>query len=185
MKKIYRNSPKRFHPSKKIIWFTGLSGSGKTTLSLKLTGYLRSLNFCAIYLDGDELRAGVSNDLSFTDASREENIRRVAELAKLLIEQTDFVIVSTISPSNALRNLAKKIVGKKLFNLVYLSTPIDACIKRDPKGHYKKARQGKIKNFTGISSKYEAPTRSDLVLDTSIVNQRNSLAELKRLLDLP
>ena len=101
MKKIYRNSPKRFHPSKKIIWFTGLSGSGKTTLSLKLTGYLRSLNFCAIYLDGDELRAGVSNDLSFTDASREENIRRVAELAKLLIEQTDFVIVSTISPSNA------------------------------------------------------------------------------------
>ena len=76
-------------------------------------------------------------------------------------------------------------MGKKLFNLVYLSTPIDTCIKRDPKGHYKKARQGKIKNFTGISSKYEAPTRSDLVLDTSIVNQRNSLAELKRLLDLP
>ena len=184
MKNIYRNSPKRSHPSKKIIWFTGLSGSGKTTLGLKLTHYLRSLNFSAIYLDGDELRAGLSGDLSFTDASREENIRRVAELAKLLIKQTDFVIVSTISPSNALRHLAQKIAGKKLLNLVYLSTPIEACIKRDPKGHYKKAKQGKIKNFTGISAKYEVPIRSDLELDTSIVNQRDSLTKLKGLLKL-
>ena len=184
MKKIYRNSPKRSRPSKKIIWFTGLSGSGKTTLGLKLSRYLRSLNFSSIYLDGDDIRAGLSSDLSFTDASREENIRRVAELAKLLIKQTDFVIVSTISPSNALRNLAKEIVGKKLFSLVYLSTPIGECMKRDPKGHYKNANLGIIKNFTGISSKYEAPLKPDLEIDTSILNQRTSLLKLKAWLKL-
>jgi adenylylsulfate kinase len=184
MKKIYRNSPKHSRPSKKIIWFTGLSGSGKTTLSLKLSRYLRSLNFSSIYLDGDDIRAGLSNDLSFTDASREENIRRVAELAKLLIEQTDFVIVSTISPSNPLRNLAKEIVGKKLFSLVYLSTPIGECMKRDPKGHYKNANLGIIKNFTGISSKYEVPLKPDLEIDTSILNQRTSLLKLKTWLKL-
>ena len=179
MKKIYRNSPKHSRPNKKIIWFTGLSGSGKTTLGIKLTQYLRSHNFSTIYLDGDELRAGLSNDLSFTDASREENIRRVAELSKLLISQVDFVIVSTISPTNILRNLAKEIIGKKLFSLVYLSTPISVCMKRDPKGHYKNANLGKIKNFTGISSKYETPLKPDLVIDTSIINQSTSLLKLK------
>jgi adenylylsulfate kinase len=179
MKKIYRNSPKHSRPNKKIIWFTGLSGSGKTTLGIKLTQYLRSHNFSTIYLDGDELRAGLSNDLSFTDASREENIRRVAELSKLLISQVDFVIVSTISPTNILRNLAKEIIGKKLFSLVYLSTPISECMKRDPKGHYKNANLGKIKNFTGISSKYETPLKPDLVIDTSIINQSTSLLKLK------
>jgi adenylylsulfate kinase len=179
MKKIYRNSPKHSRPNKKIIWFTGLSGSGKTTLGIKLTQYLRSHNFSTIYLDGDELRGGLSNDLSFTDASREENIRRVAELSKLLISQVDFVIVSTISPTNILRNLAKEIIGKKLFSLVYLSTPISECMKRDPKGHYKNANLGKIKNFTGISSKYETPLKPDLVIDTSIINQSTSLLKLK------
>ena len=179
MKKIYRNSPKHSRPNKKIIWFTGLSGSGKTTLGIKLTQYLRSHNFSTIYLDGDELRAGLSNDLSFTDASREENIRRVAELSKLLISQVDFVIVSTISPTNILRNLAKEIIGKKLFSRVYLSTPISECMKRDPKGHYKNANLGKIKNFTGISSKYETPLKPDLVIDTSIINQSTSLLKLK------
>lgn len=179
MKKIYRNSLKRLDTTKKIIWFTGLSGSGKTTLGIKLTQYLRSHNFSTIYLDGDELRAGLSNDLSFTDASREENIRRVAELSKLLINQVDFVIVSTISPNNDLRNLAKEIIGKKLFNLVYLSTPISECMKRDPKGHYKNANLGKIKNFTGISSKYEAPLKADLVIDTSQINKGKALLKLK------
>lgn len=179
MKKIYRNSLKRLHTAKKIIWFTGLSGSGKTTLGLKLTRYLRSLNFSTIYLDGDALRAGLSADLSFTNASRQENIRRVAELSKLLISQVDYIIVSTISPNNVLRNLAKQIIGKKLFSLVYLSTPIEECMKRDPKGHYKNANLGKIKNFTGISSKYEAPPKADLVIDTSLINKGNALLKLK------
>jgi adenylylsulfate kinase len=184
MKKIYKNSPKRFKSAKKIIWFTGLSGSGKTTLGLKLTQYLKSINFSAIYLDGDELRAGLSSDLSFSEIDREENIRRVAELSKLLIKQADFVIVSTISPNSTLRNLAQRIVGKKLFGLVYLSTPIEECKKRDPKGHYKNANLGRIKDFTGISAIYEPPKNSDLELDTSKINQKRSLIELKTWLNL-
>ncbi len=184
MKKIFKNSLKHSPHIKKIIWFTGLSGSGKTTLGIKLVKYLRSLNYSAIYLDGDDLREGLSNDLSFTDAGRQENIRRVAELSKLLIRQTNFVIVSTISPNDQLRNLAKEIIGKRLFNLIYLSTPINACIKRDPKGYYLKARQGKILNFTGISSIYKAPEVSDLVIDTSKVSQRLSLQKLKEYLNL-
>jgi adenylyl-sulfate kinase len=184
MKKIYKNSLKHSHRTKKIIWFTGLSGSGKTTLGIKLVKYLRSINYAAIYLDGDEMREGLSNDLSFTDAGREENIRRVAELSKLLIKQTNFVIVSTISPNDKLRNLAKEIIGKKLFNLIYLSTPINACIKRDPKGYYLKASQGKILNFTGISSIYKAPKVRDLEIDTSKVNQRLSLQKIKEYLNL-
>lgn len=184
MKKIYRNLLRHSRPIKRIIWFTGLSGSGKTTLGVKLTRYLRSLNLSTIYLDGDELRAGLSSDLSFSDISREENIRRVAELSKLLIKQVDFVIVSTISPNNNLRNLAQKIIGKKLFRLVYLSTPIETCIKRDPKGHYMNANLGKIKNFTGVSSKYEPPTNPYLEIDTSIMNQKKSLLVLRELLKL-
>jgi adenylylsulfate kinase len=146
--------------------------------------YLRSLNYTAIYLDGDDLREGLSNDLSFTDAGRQENIRRVAELSKLLIKQANFVIVSTISPSDKLRNLAKEIIGRKLFNLIYLSTPINECIKRDPKGYYLKARQGKILNFTGISSTYKAPKASDIEIDTSRISQRLSLQKLKEFLSL-
>ena len=184
MKKICKNSLKHSPRIKKIIWFTGLSGSGKTTLGTKLVKYLRLLNYSAIYLDGDDLREGLSNDLSFTDADRQENIRRVAELSKLLIRQTNFVIVSTISPNDKLRNLAKEIIGKRLFNLVYLSTPINECIKRDPKGHYLRARQGKILNFTGISSIYKAPKASDLEIDTSKVSQRLSLQKLKEFLNL-
>jgi adenylyl-sulfate kinase len=184
MKKIYKSSLKHSDRIKKIIWFTGLSGSGKTTLGIKLVKYLRSLNYSAIYLDGDEMREGFSSDLSFTDAGREENIRRVAELSKLLIKQTNFVIVSTISPNDKLRNLARQIIGKGLFNLVYLSTPINECIKRDPKGHYLKARQGKILNFTGISSAYKAPKVSHLEIDTSNLSQRLSLQKLKEYLNL-
>ena len=184
MKKIYKNSLKLSHHTKKIIWFTGLSGSGKTTLGIKLVKYLRSLNYSAIYLDGDDLREGLSNDLSFTDAGRQENIRRVAELSKLLIRQTNFVIVSTISPNDQLRNLAKEIIGKRLFNLIYLSTPINECIKRDPKGYYLRARQGKILNFTGISSIFKAPKVSDLVIDTSKASQKLSLQKLKEYLNL-
>jgi adenylyl-sulfate kinase len=184
MKKIYKNSRKHSHRIKKIIWFTGLSGSGKTTLGMKLVKYLRSLNYAVIYLDGDEMREGLSSDLSFTDAGREENIRRVAELSKLLIKQMNFVVVSTISPNDKLRNLAKEIIGKKLFHLIYLSTPINTCIKRDPKGYYLKASQGKILNFTGISSIYKAPKACDLEIDTSMVNQRLSLEKLKEYLNL-
>ncbi len=184
MRKICKNSLKHSRNIKKIIWFTGLSGSGKTTLGIKLVKYLRSLNYSAIYLDGDDMRGGLSKDLSFTDDGRHENIRRVAELSKLLIKQTNFIVVTTISPNDKVRNLAKKIIGRRLFNLVYLSTPIKECIRRDPKGHYQRAYQGKIQNFTGISSLFEAPKASDLEIDTSKMNQKVSLQKLKELLNL-
>ncbi len=169
---------------KKVIWFTGLSGSGKTTLSIKLTSLLLSHNLKVTYLDGDEIRKGVSSDLSYSYKDRFENIRRVAELSKLLLNQSDFVIVSTISPTHKLRSLARKIIGKKNFILIYLSTPIHACIKRDTKGFYAKAIRGSLRNFTGISSSFEVPINFDLSIDTSKINQKNALSMLKNFLNL-
>ena len=151
---------------KYIIWFTGLSGSGKTTLSKKLFTYLKADGKSVILLDGDELRSGLSKDLDFSNKARTENIRRVAELANLLIKQLDIVIVATISPEEKQRMLAKEIIGLE-FKLIFLSTPLQVCIKRDPKGHYNKARQGLLENFTGISAQYEIPKHSDLKLNTA------------------
>ena len=151
---------------KSVIWFTGLSGSGKTTLSKKLFTYLKAIGKSVILLDGDELRSGLSKDLDFSNNARTENIRRVAELAGLLIKQLDIVIVATISPAEEQRRLAKEIIGLE-FKLIYLSTSLQICIERDPKGHYTKARQGLIENFTGISAQYEIPTNWDLELNTS------------------
>ena len=151
---------------KSVIWFTGLSGSGKTTLSKKLFTYLKGIGKSVILLDGDELRSGLSKDLDFSNNARTENIRRVAELAGLLVRQLDIVIVATISPAEEQRKLAKEIIGLE-FKLIYLSTSLQICIERDPKGHYLKARQGLIENFTGISAQYEIPTNCDLEINTA------------------
>ncbi|QDD07409.1 adenylyl-sulfate kinase [Candidatus Methylopumilus planktonicus] len=149
-----------------VIWFTGLSGSGKTTLSKKLFTYLKTIGKSVILLDGDELRSGLSKDLDFSNNARTENVRRVAELASLLTKQVDVVIVATISPEEKQRKLAKEIIGLE-FRLIYLSTPLQICIERDPKGYYNKARQGLIENFTGISAQYEIPINCDLELNTA------------------
>lgn len=167
---------------KLVIWFTGLSGSGKTTLGKKLFQDLRDIGKSVILLDGDELRSGMSKDLSFTQKDRTENIRRVAELAKLLLNQVDYVIVSTISPEESHRDVAKEIIGKEFFKLIYLSTPLHICIKRDPKGHYSKAHQGLIKKFTGISSRYDAPKNFNLEINTAIDNLETSLKKILSLL---
>lgn len=167
-----------------VIWFTGLSGAGKTTLSIKLASYLKTLNYNVTRLDGDEIRAGVSTDLSYSSEDRFENIRRIAELSKLLMYQSDYIIVSTISPSHKLRSLARKIIGRKNFILIYLSTPIEACIKRDPKGFYARAIKGGLQNFTGISSAFEVPINFDLAIDTSKTNQKSSLIILKKFLNI-
>ena len=167
---------------KSVIWFTGLSGSGKTTLSKKLFTYLKAIGKSVILLDGDELRSGLSKDLDFSNKARTETIRRVAELAGLLMKQLDSVIVATISPTEEQRKLAKEIIGLE-FKLIYLSTSLQICIERDPKGHYLKARQGLIENFTGISAQYEIPTNWDLELNTAEDNLETCFKKILNLLN--
>ena len=169
---------------KKIIWFTGLSGSGKSTLANKIAAYLKDKKYSCNVLDGDEIRAGLCSDLNFSDKGRAENIRRIAEISSLLIKQNDFIIVATISPNNKLRDLAKKIIGKELFKLVYLSTSLESCKERDPKGLYKKAFAGKIKNFTGLGSVFEIPKKFALKIDTSQSSIEESIKKIIALLNV-
>lgn len=145
----------------KAIWLTGLSGAGKTTIALNL----KKLGLDAVLLDGDELRDGLCSDLKFSIEDRRENIRRVAEVAKLFNQNNQTCICSFISPTENIRNMAKSIIGDENFIEVYVNTPIMVCQDRDPKGLYKLAKTGKIKNFTGIDSVYEPPKNPDFILD--------------------
>jgi len=163
---------------KKVFWFTGLSGSGKTTLANGLIEFLTEQGLSSILIDGDEVRSGLSSDLNFSQDSRYENIRRIAEISKLLLKQLDCIIVSTISPLENLREAAKKIIGGNHFVLIYVSTPIETCIERDPKGLYKKSNAGLIRDLTGMGSKFEAPKKYDFIIDTSKQNKNDGLALL-------
>ena len=149
------------------IWFTGLSGSGKTTLAIEFRKILAENDLFTIIMDGDEIRKGLNSNLGFTEVDRLENIRRVAEVSKLLVNNGIITINAFICPTNNMRNLAKDIVGDLNFQLVYLDAPIDICEKRDTKGMYKKARNGELKNFSGISAPFEKPENPDLILNTS------------------
>jgi adenylylsulfate kinase len=153
--------------SPKTVWFTGLSASGKSTLAYALERDLIDMGHLSIVLDGDNVRHGLNKDLLFSNNDRTENIRRVAEVAKLLNEAGLIVITSLISPSLKDRALAKHIIGEDRFVEIYVSTPIETCEARDPKGMYKKARGGKINDFTGVSSIYEPPTNPFMEIDTS------------------
>lgn len=148
------------------IWFTGLSGSGKSTLANALEKCLVSLGKHTMLLDGDNVRLGLNKDLGFTEADRVENIRRIAETAKLMNDAGLIVLTSFISPFEQDRAFARKIIGDS-FVEVYVNTPLDECEKRDVKGLYKKARSGQIPNFTGISSPYEAPENPEITIDTT------------------
>ena len=163
---------------KKVIWFTGLSGAGKTTLATGLVDFCRDKNLSSILIDGDDVRSGLSSDLDFSENSRYENIRRIAEISKLLLKQLDCVIVSTISPAEELRDAAKKIIGDDQFVLIYVSTPIETCIERDPKELYKKSNAGLIKDLTGMGSKFETPEKYDFIIDTGVKNEKDTLALL-------
>jgi len=150
----------------KSIWFTGLSGAGKSTLALGLEKELFKNGFLTQVLDGDNIRNGINNNLTFTEEDRFENIRRIAEVNKLLINCGIICINSFISPVEELRLLAKSIIGEKNFIEVYINAPLDVCEKRDVKGLYKKAREGKIKNFTGIDAPFEFPVNVDIEIQT-------------------
>ncbi len=147
-----------------IVWFTGLSGSGKSSVANLLEKRLTAEGKHAYILDGDNVRHGLNKDLGFTEAARVENIRRVAEVARLMADAGLIVLVSFISPFEKERRLAREIAGDITFTEVYVDTPIEVCEARDPKGLYKRARAGEIKNFTGIDSPFEAPTNPELVL---------------------
>jgi bifunctional enzyme CysN/CysC len=149
-----------------IIWFTGLSGSGKSTIANILEQKLHSLDKRTYLLDGDNVRHGLNKDLGFTDSDRVENIRRVAEVSKLMIDAGLITLVSFISPFKSERKMARDLVEKYEFIEIFVDTPLEECEKRDPKGLYKKVREGKLKNFTGIDSNYEKPKSPELVLQT-------------------
>jgi adenylylsulfate kinase len=150
-----------------VIWLTGLSGSGKSTLAneIEVELFYRSINVYT--LDGDNLRGGLNKDLSFSESDREENIRRVAEVSKILMDAGTIVISAFISPFEKDRNMAKAIIGSDNFIEIYVECPIDICENRDVKGLYKKARNGEISNFTGISSPFETPVNPDIIVNTS------------------
>ena len=150
-----------------VVWLTGLSGSGKTSTANALENKLHALGYKTYTLDGDNVRHGLNNDLGFTDADRVENIRRVAEVAKLMVDAGLIVITAFISPFISERKYARQILADNEFIEVFVDAPIEVCEARDPKGLYKKARSGQLKNFTGIDSEYQKPQSPEIVLESS------------------
>jgi len=172
--------------SAKTAWITGLSGAGKTTLARALRDQLLSLGRPVIVLDGDEVRSGLCADLGFSKTERSENIRRVAHICRLLNQQGLTVIAPLISPLETDRLHAEQIIGTANFLEVYVSTPLAVCEERDPKGLYRKARSGTIKEFTGLTAPYEPPISPDFSFDMSGRVSDNALDELvSRLIDTP
>ncbi|AXP09060.1 adenylyl-sulfate kinase [Campylobacter hepaticus] len=169
--KIQRSKLKKQKPC--VIWLTGLSGSGKSTLANALDKKLFSLGYHTYILDGDNIRHGINKDLGFDESSRVENIRRIAELCKLFVDSGLIIICAFISPFENERNLVRSLVEKDEFIEIFVDTPLEICEKRDPKGLYKKARNGEIKNFTGIDSPYEKPQKPEIYL----INSKTKIAD--------
>lgn len=165
-----------------MIWFTGLSGSGKSTIAIALERELQKRGLLCRILDGDNIRSGINNNLGFSAEDRIENIRRIAEIGKLFVDTGIITIAAFISPNNAIREMAANIIGKEDFMEVYINTPIEECERRDVKGLYAKARRGEIKDFTGVSSPFEAPQHPDLSLDTSVLSVEESVNLLLNLI---
>ena len=148
------------------VWLTGLSGSGKTTIANFVSRQLHNGGVYTQVLDGDNIRLGINKNLSFSDQDRKENIRRIAEVAKLFVEAGVVTFCCFVSPTREMRKLAKNVIGENDFFEVFVSTNLETCETRDVKGLYKKARRGEIKDFTGVSSPFESPVNPDLVLNT-------------------
>lgn len=162
-----------------LVWFTGLSGSGKSTLAVQLEAELHDAGFKTYLLDGDNVRFGLNKDLSFTDEARVENIRRIGEVSKLMLDAGVVVLSAFISPFNADREQVKAIVGHENYVEVFVDTPLEVCEQRDVKGLYKKARAGEVKNFTGIDSPYETPEHADVTIKTDVTSVEQAMNILK------
>jgi adenylylsulfate kinase len=168
----------QFMQEPRLVWFTGLSGSGKTTLALHLEHYLFNHGYKIYLLDGDNLRNGLNKDLGFTKIDRKENMRRVGEVAKIMLDAGLIVLCAFISPYEEERNFVKELIGETRFSEVFLDCPLQVCEQRDTKGLYAKARQGIIPNFTGISDPYEPPKAPALKIDTAVYTIDQSLNQL-------
>jgi adenylyl-sulfate kinase len=149
-----------------VLWFTGLSGAGKTTISTLVLGRLRTAGVATVLLDGDVLRSGLNSDLGFSDADRTENVRRVGEVARLMADAGLVVLVALISPFRADRDRARALFTPGRFFEIHVDAPLAVAEARDPKGLYRQARQGQVRQFTGIASGYEPPLHAELTVDT-------------------
>ncbi len=165
-----------------VVWFTGLSGSGKSTLANLLEQVLFERNIHTYILDGDNIRAGLNKDLNFSHADRRENIRRISEVALLMKDAGVLTITAFISPFRQDRQQARDIVGKDHFVEVFIDCPLEVCEKRDAKGLYAKARDKKIKNFTGIDSPFEPPEQPDIIIHTDRQSEQACTKQLLQLL---
>jgi adenylylsulfate kinase len=166
-----------------VVWLYGLSGSGKSTLADKLERHLHAAGRLTQLLDGDNVRTGLNSGLGFSDDDRRENIRRVAEVARLFASAGVITVCSFITPAKRLRSLARQIVGGEDFIDVYVKASFETCAERDVKGLYAKAKSGGVKNFTGRDSAFEEPDEADLILDTESESEDESLAKLIALIE--
>jgi len=180
---IVRTDRERLNGHKSaILWFTGLSGSGKSTLAHAVEEKLFEQGIRTFVLDGDNVRQGLCKDLGFTDADRTENIRRIGEVSKLMLDAGIMVMTAFISPFRKDRKIVRELVKEGDFIEIYCKTPLSVCEERDPKGLYKKARAGQIPEFTGISSPYEEPENPELIIETGSKSVDQCVVEITRYL---
>ncbi len=166
-----------------VIWFTGLPSAGKSTIAHHLEKELFDRGIRAYVLDGDNIRHGLNSNLGFSREDRRENLRRIAELSKLFVDAGIVVLAAFVSPYKEDRQYVRDIVGDDSFFEVYVKCSVEVCEKRDPKGHYKKAKAGIIKEYTGVSAPYEEPENPDLVIDTEELNVEESVKAVLEFLD--
>lgn len=174
---------RRLRQHSKVLWLTGLSGSGKSTIAQELERRLFNEGYFPQALDGDNLRSGINQFLDFTDEGRRENIRRASEISKLYANSGIIVINSFISPTRAIRQMAREIIGEEDFVEIYVNAPLEACEARDVKGLYQRARAGQIKGFTGIDAPYEPPENPHLELRTDQMNLHDCVRALFEFLE--
>jgi adenylylsulfate kinase len=167
----------KFRHQSPVIWFTGLSGSGKSTLANALESHLFEFGYKTYVLDGDNVRIGLNRDLGFSDIDRKENIRRVSEVANLFSDSGTLTLTAFISPFREDRKIAREILGENFIE-VYVNADLQTCEMRDPKGLYKKARLGEIKNFTGIDSPYEEPENPEIIIETGKLTIEESVEKI-------
>ena len=176
---LLRNSKEKLlNQRARVVWMSGLSGAGKSTLAAGLERRLFERNYLTQIIDGDNVRTGLNKNLGFSDEDRKENLRRIAELSKLFINCGVIAINAFISPTSESRETAKSIIGSDDFIEVFVNAPINVCEQRDSKGLYKKARQGLIKDFTGIDSPFEPPDNPDIEIRTDLLNINEGVDKL-------